>query len=108
MPSRIVKGDQVVVTTGREKGKRGEVLKVLPKKERVLIQGVNLIKKHRKPSQASPEGGIVDLEAPLHLSNVMLIDPQDDRPTRVGFEKRDGGWVRIGKRSKAEIPYPAR
>ncbi len=91
MGMRIKKGDMVVVTKGRSKGKRGKVLKVLPKKQRVIVEKVNLIKKHTKPSQAHPQGGIVEMEGSLSLSNVMLVDPKTNRGTRVGFKVLDDG-----------------
>jgi large subunit ribosomal protein L24 len=91
MGVRIKKGDTVVVTKGRSKGKRGKVLKVLIKKERVIVEKVNLIKKHAKPSQAHPQGGIVEMEGSLSLSNVMLVDPKTNRGTRVGFTVLDDG-----------------
>ena len=96
---RIRKGDSVVVRTGRDKGKRGDVLKVIPAEERVIVQGVNMVKRHTKPSQAGP-GGIVEKEAPIHMSNVAHVDPKDDKATRVGFKVLDDGRkVRFAKRS---------
>jgi len=96
---RIRKGDRVAVLSGRDKGKRGEVIRVIPKEDRVVVQGVNMIKKHRKPSQMSP-GGIEEFEAPIHVSNVAHIDPASDKPTRVGFKVQDdGSKVRVSKRS---------
>ncbi len=96
---KIKKGDKVTVITGRDKGKTGEVLRVDPKKGRVLVQGVNMIKRHQGPSQATP-GGIIEKEAALHVSNVAHVDPKTDRPTRVGFRVEDGGRkVRYAKRS---------
>ena len=86
---KIRKGDRVVVVTGRNKGKTGEVLRVLRDKDRVLVQGVNMIKRHTAPSQASP-GGIMEKEAPLHISNVAHIDPKTSEPTRVGFKVIEG------------------
>ena len=99
MAARVKKGDRVVVTTGRDKGKTGEVLGVMPKDGRVLVQGVNMIKRHTRPSQTQ-QGGIIEREAPLHLSNVMLADPKTGEPTRVGFKVLDDGRkVRVAKRS---------
>ncbi len=99
MAARVKKGDRVVVTTGRDKGKTGEVLGVMPKDGRVLVQGVNMIKRHTRPSQTQ-QGGIIEREAPLHLSNVMLADPKTGEPTRVGFKVLDDGRkVRFAKRS---------
>ena len=83
MAARIKKGDKVIVLTGRDKGAEGEVLKVDPKENRVTVQGVNVIKRHTKPSQTSA-GGIVTREAPIHVSNVAIADPKDGKPTRVG------------------------
>ncbi|MEO1041545.1 MAG: 50S ribosomal protein L24 [Pseudomonadota bacterium] len=98
MAARIKKGDKVVVLAGKDKGAEGEVLKVMPKDERVLVQGVQMVTKHRKPSQQS-QGGLERMEAPIHVSNVALKDPKDGKPTRVGFEVRDGKKVRVAKRS---------
>jgi len=96
---RIRKGDQVAVLAGRDKGKRGEVLRVIPADSRVVVQGVNVVKRHRKPTQMSA-GGIEEIEAPIHVSNVAHIDPDSDKPTRVGFKTlEDGRKVRFSKRS---------
>lgn len=100
---KIKKGDKVVVTTGRDKGKQGEVLRVLRDEDRVLVQGVNMVKRHTAPSQMSP-GGIVEKEAPLHISNVAHIDPKSQKPTRVGYKiDKDGRKTRIAKRSGEAI-----
>ena len=100
MAARIKKGDTVVVLAGRDKGRRGEVLQVRPSEGRVLVQGVNMVKRHTRPSQADPNGGIVEKEAPLAVSNVAHVDPKDDKPTRVGFRVlEDGKKVRYSKRS---------
>ena len=100
---KIKKGDRVVVTTGKERGKTGEVVRVLREDSRVLVQGVNMVKRHTRPSQAS-SGGIVEKEAPLHISNVAHIDPKSDKPTRVGFRTTDDGRkVRFAKRSGEPI-----
>jgi large subunit ribosomal protein L24 len=100
---KIKKGDKVVVTTGRDKGKQGEVLRVLREEERVLVQGVNMVKRHTAPSQMSP-GGIVEKEAPLHISNVAHIDPKSNKATRVGYKiDKDGRKTRIAKRSGEAI-----
>lgn len=85
--------------TGKDKGKQGVILTAMPKKDRVIVEGVNMIKKHTKPSQLNPQGGIVEKEAPIHVSNVMLIDPKTGTPTRVGFTVVDGKKVRIAKKS---------
>lgn len=96
---RIKKGDTVVVLSGREKGKTGEVLRVIRDTNRVLVQGVNNVKKHQRPTQTSP-GGINEFEAALHASNVALLDPKDKKPTRVGYKRlEDGTKVRVAKRS---------
>ncbi|HUO99888.1 MAG TPA: 50S ribosomal protein L24 [Rhizomicrobium sp.] len=100
---KIRKGDKVVVITGKEKGKSGEVLEVLRDEARVRVQGVNIVKRHTRPSAANP-GGIIDKEAPLHVSNVAHIDPKSGKPTRVGFKILDGGRkVRIARRSGEPI-----
>lgn len=98
MASKIKKGDKVVVLTGRSKGQTGEVLKVMPKEDRAIVQGVNMVKRHQRPTHVS-EGGIIEKEASIHLSNIAMIDPKDDRPTRVGFKDVDGKKVRVAKRS---------
>ena len=96
---RIKKGDRVVVTTGRDRGRQGEVLRVLRKDERLIVQGVNMVKRHQRPSAGHP-GGIVDKEASIHVSNVAHIDPDGGRPTRVGYRTLyDGRKVRFAKRS---------
>ena len=100
---KIRKGDRVTVITGRDKGKNGEVLRVLRKENRVLVQGVNMVKRHQGPTQMSG-GGIIDKEAPLHISNVALIDPKTDRPTRVGYRMEEAGRkVRVARRSGEAI-----
>jgi large subunit ribosomal protein L24 len=99
MKFKIKKGDKVVVITGRDKGKSGEVLRVLRDEDRVLVQGVNMIKRHTKPS-AGQTGGIVEKEAAIHISNVAHIDPKTRKPTRVGYKiLEDGRKVRFAKRS---------
>jgi len=104
MGVRIKKGDTVVVRSGKNKGKRGKVLKVLPKKGRVIVEKVNLVKKHAKPSQANPTGGIVEREGSLALSNVMLVDPKSNQPTRVGYKELENGTkVRVARRSGETI-----
>ena len=100
---KIKKGDQVQVITGKDKGAKGEVLKVLPTENRVLVQGVNVVKKHQKPTQFAA-GGIVEKELTIHASNVMLIDPKSDKPTRAGYKMlKDGKKVRIARKSGEEI-----
>ncbi|SES20252.1 large subunit ribosomal protein L24 [Gracilibacillus ureilyticus] len=95
----VKKGDKVQVISGKDKGKQGVILAAFPKKDRVLVEGVNIVKKHAKPSQDNPQGGILNQEAPIHVSNVMPVDPKSGEPTRVGFEVRDGKKVRIAKKS---------
>ncbi len=103
MAAKIKKGDKVVVLAGRDKGRTGEVLQVLPKEERALVRGVNIVKRHQRQT-ASQEGGIISKEAPVHLSNVAIADPKDGKPTRVGFEVLDDGRkVRVAKRSGERI-----
>jgi large subunit ribosomal protein L24 len=101
---KIKKGDRVVVTSGRDKGKHGEVIKVMPRETRALVRGVNIVRRHQKQS-ASQEGGIISKEGPIHLSNLALEDPKDGEPTRVGFKFLDDGRkVRFAKRSGEVIP----
>ena len=96
---KIKKGDRVIVTTGKDKGKIGEVLKILTKKGRAFVQNVNMIKSHKRPTQATG-GGIVEKEAAIHISNLAHIDPKDDKPTRIGYKILEGGRkVRFAKRS---------
>ncbi len=100
MSRMIKKGDLVEVVAGKEKGNQGKVLRVLPQKNRVVVEKLNIVKKHTRAGQASQQGGIIDKEAPLHLSNVMLVDPSDGKPTRVGIKKLDDGRkVRYSKRT---------
>ncbi len=95
---KIKKGDRVVVTTGRDKGKTGEVLEVLRAELRVRVQGCNMVKRHTRPTQTNA-GGIISKEAPLHISNVAHIDPESGKATRVGFKVNDGAKIRIARRS---------
>ena len=99
MAAKIKKGDKVVVLTGRDKGRKGEVTQVLPKDGKALVSGVNLVKRHQKQSQTQ-EGGIISKEAAIQLSNIAIADPKDGKPTRVGFKILDDGRkVRVAKRS---------
>jgi len=99
MAAKIKKGDKVVVLTGRDKGKTGEVLKIVTETNRAVVAGVNMIKKHEKPSAAG-NGGVVSKEAAIHLSNIALADPKDGKATRVGFKvNKDGKKERVAKRS---------
>ncbi|MBL8654842.1 MAG: 50S ribosomal protein L24 [Alphaproteobacteria bacterium] len=95
---KVRKDDEVAVLTGREKGKTGKIVKVFPDDETVLIQGVNMVKRHTRPTQGRP-GGIVEKEAPIHVSNVALIDPKDRKPTKVGYKTVDGRKLRFARRS---------
>ena len=95
---KIKKGDQVVVMTGRDKGRRGEVVEVRRTENRVLVQGCNIVKRHTRATQDNP-GGIINKEAPLHISNVSLIDPDSGKATRIGYEVKDGKKIRIARRS---------
>ena len=99
---KIKKGDQVIVITGRDKGKKGEVLEVLRSVSRVRVQGINMVKRHRRATQNDP-GGIISMEAPLHISNVAHVDPESGAATRVGFEVKNGVKVRVAKRSKKAL-----
>ncbi len=99
MAAKVKKGDRVVVLTGRDKGRTGEVVQVMPTEERALVRGVNLVKRHQRQT-TTQEGGIIQKEAPIHLSNLALADPKDGKPTRVGFKTlEDGRKVRFAKRS---------
>ncbi len=102
---KIRKGDRVKVISGNYKGEEGTVLRVEPEKNRVVVQGINVRKRHRKPTQADPEGGIVSFEAPIHASNVMLIDPGTDEPTRIRAQvNADGTKDRVSVKSGKVVP----
>ena len=109
MPARIKRDDEVVVIGGKDRGKRGKVLRVDPKKERVYVEGLNIVKRHERPQQvagaqrAESVGGVIEKEGPIHLSNVMLTDPSDGKPTRVGFELHEGKRYRVAKRTGKRI-----
>ena len=96
MAAKIKKGDRVVLLTGKDKGRTGQVLQVLPKEERVLVEGLNMVKRHTKPSQTDPNGGIKNKEAPVHVSNVAIVDSAG-KPTRVGFRTEGDKKVRFAK-----------
>ncbi|MBV8850790.1 MAG: 50S ribosomal protein L24 [Methylobacteriaceae bacterium] len=99
MAAKIKKGDKVVVLSGRDKGRNGEVVRVMPREDRALVRGINVVKRHQKQTMKE-EGGIVRKELPIHLSNIALADPKDGKPTRVGFKiLEDGRKVRFAKRS---------
>ncbi len=98
--AHVRKGDTVMVVAGKERGKKGKVLRVIPEKSRVVVERINMIKKHQRPTQKVRQGGIIEREGSIHLSNVMLVDPGSDKPTRVGMkELSDGKKVRVAKRS---------
>ena len=99
----IKKGDTVYVNAGNDKGKTGKVLSVNPSKDRVIVEGVNMVKKHTKPNSKQPQGGIVEKEAGIHISNLQLIDPKSGKATRVGYKFVDGKKVRYAKKSGEEI-----
>ncbi len=104
MAARIRKGDTVEVTSGADRGKRGEVLRVIPKEDRAVVQGVNIAKKHTKPKGMGQPGGIVEVEATIHLSNLAFVDPKSDKPTKIGFRVLDDGRkVRVAKATGAVI-----
>lgn len=103
MAAKIRKGDKVVVLTGRDKGRSGEVIEVRPDEARALVRGVNMVKRHQRQT-ANQQGGIISKEGTIHLSNLALADPKDGKPTRVGFKlMKDGKKVRVAKRSGVEI-----
>ncbi len=97
--SKIRKGDTVVILSGKDKGKTGEVIRSMPKESKVVVSGVNVHARHRKASQTNPQGGIDRKEAPLHVSNVAVADPKSGKATRVRFEERDGKKVRVAAKS---------
>jgi large subunit ribosomal protein L24 len=101
--AKIKKGDSVVVRSGKDKGRTGTVLQVMPKDGKVLVEGVNVATRHRKPSQTNPQGGIERREAPMAMSKVSLADPKDGKPTRVRFETKDGKKVRVAVKSGETI-----
>jgi large subunit ribosomal protein L24 len=109
MALRIKADDEVLVIGGKDRGKRGKVLRVEPKKNRVYVEGLNIVKRHQRPQQvagaqrAETVGGVIEREGPIHISNVMLIDPKDDKPTRVGVVVEDGKRLRVAKRSGSKL-----
>ena len=107
MPARIKTDDEVIVISGKDRGKRGKVLRVDPTKERCYVEGLNMIKRHQKPQQtgttAQQTGGVIEKEGPIHLSNVMPLDPKDGKPTRIRIEIEDGKRFRVAKRSGARL-----
>jgi large subunit ribosomal protein L24 len=104
--ARIKTDDQVMVIGGKDRGKTGRVLRVEPKKDRVYVEGLNIVKRHQRPTQTAggqTPGGVIEREGPIHVSNVMLVDPQDGKPTRAGIEIEDGRRLRVSKRSGARL-----
>jgi large subunit ribosomal protein L24 len=102
--AKIKKGDRVIVLSGRDKGKQGEVIRVVPKEDRAFVRGVNMVRKHQRQTQTE-QGGIISKEGPINLSNIALEDPKDGKPTRIGFKfLEDGTKVRIARRSGEVIP----
>ena len=99
----IKKGDTVFVNAGNDKGKTGKVLEVIREKDRVVVEGINMVSKHTKPNAKTPQGGIIKQEAGIHISNVNLIDPASNKPTRVGYKMVDGKKVRYAKKSGEEV-----
>ena len=109
MAAKIRRDDEVVVISGKDRGKKGKVLRVDPKKQRVYVEGLNLVKRHQRPMQvpnaqrAEQVGGVIEKEGPIHISNVMLVDPKDSRPTRVGVTREGGTRSRIARRSETKL-----
>jgi large subunit ribosomal protein L24 len=104
MVARIRKNDTVIIIAGKDKGRSGRVLAVMPKEDRILVEGINMMKRHTAPNVTHPNGGVISKEAPLHASNVALRDPKTGKPTRVGFKTNDKGVkVRVAKGSGVEI-----
>ena len=104
MPAKIKRGDKVVILAGKDRGKQGTVRRIVVKHDRVVVEGVNIVKRHQRARSAQQQSQIVEREAPIHISNVMLIDPNTSQPTRVTFRRRDDGTlVRVGKRSGEDI-----
>ncbi len=99
MAARIKKNDSVMIIAGKERGKIGKVIRVQPQQERAVVERLNMIKRHVKPRGPQDSGGILEKEASIHLSNLMLVDPQDGRPTRVGFRVVDGRKMRVSRRT---------
>jgi large subunit ribosomal protein L24 len=105
MPARIRRDDKVIVISGKDKGKTGTVLRVDPTEDRVYVEGLNIVKRHQRPTPGRPDSvaGVIEREGPIHLSNVMLLDPKDGKPTRVGIEIHDGRRFRVARRSGTRI-----
>jgi large subunit ribosomal protein L24 len=109
MAAKIRRDDEVVVISGKDRGKTGRVLRVDPKKSKVFVEGLNIIKRHQRPQQvpnaqrAETVGGVIEKEGPIHISNVMLVDPKDKKPTRIGIAREDGQRMRVAKRSQSKL-----
>jgi large subunit ribosomal protein L24 len=109
MAAKIRRDDEVVVVSGKDRGKTGKVLRVDPSKQRVFVEGLNIVKRHQRPMQvpnaqrAEQVGGVIEKEGPIHISNVMLIDPKDKKPTRVGIVREDGTRRRVARRSGTKL-----
>jgi large subunit ribosomal protein L24 len=109
MAARIKSGDEVIVVGGKDRGKKGKVLRVDPAKNRLYVEGLNMVKRHQRPQQvagaqrAETVGGVIEKEGPIHLSNVMLVDPKDGKPTRLGIEIADGKRYRVARRSGTRL-----
>ena len=107
MAAKIRRDDEVIVISGKDKGKTGKVMRVDPSKDRVYVEGLNIIKRHTRPSQvpgsANAAGGVIEREGPIHISNVMLIDPKDKKPTRVGITREGGQRMRVTRRSQSKL-----
>ena len=104
MPARLKQGDEVIVVGGKDRGKRGRILRVDPKKDRVYVEGLNIVKRHQRPNAATGAGGgVISREGPIHISNVMLIDPKDKKRTRVGVAREGGARNRVAKRSGSKF-----
>ena len=102
---KIRRDDEVMVISGKDRGKTGKVLRVEPKKQRVYVEGLNIVKRHQKPSALNPnaQAGVIEREGPIHISNVALVDPKDKKPTRVGIKREDGKRFRVARRSGQQI-----
>jgi large subunit ribosomal protein L24 len=109
MSARIKTDDEVIVVGGKDRGKKGKVLRVEPAKNRVYVEGLNMVKRHTRPRQvagaqrAEDVGGVIEKEGPIHISNVMLMDPKDGKPTRIGIEVQDGKRYRVARRSGSRL-----
>jgi large subunit ribosomal protein L24 len=100
---KIRRDDEVLVTAGKDKGKTGKVLRVDPAKERVYVEGLNIVKRHQRPNQMGQQGGVIEKEGPIHVSNVAILDPKDGKPTRIGIAREDGKRFRVARRSGQRI-----